>query len=177
MAKRNIIILLVGPKGAGKTYLASRMEDEIGISFLRVEPIWLELMKEMRPGSSDFDIEGLSRVIEGVRERLSARSSVVLESTGTAPWFSEMHNALDAMGELILIKVSAPNEMCLDRIRQRDASQHIPVSDDRIEQINMLAERVQLPWSVEIQNTSETEVVEFLEFIRARVSKCASDQF
>lgn len=167
MVKRKTVILLIGPKGAGKTHLASRMEEEIGIPFLRVEPIWLKLMDEMEPGSRDFDNEGLSRVLRSAREHLSAEGSVVLESTGTAPWFSDMLNALEKAGELVLVRVHAPIETCLDRIHRRDASQHIPVSDDRIKEINALATQVQLPWSVVVQNTSEAQADDFLEYIRS----------
>ena len=65
--RRARIFLLVGPKGAGKTTLAKRMESELGIAFVRVEAIWLALAAEKTLQGSAFDTEGLRRVV-GVRK-------------------------------------------------------------------------------------------------------------
>lgn len=47
---------------------------------------------------------------------------------------------------------------CVERIRTRDASIHIPVSDDQIQRINTLAERVTLAWAAEIDNRGPLDV-------------------
>ena len=77
---RKTIVLLVGPKAAGKTYLATRMEAELEASFLRVEQIWLELSRELSPGTARFDEVGQSRVLEAVRERLESHDCVALKA-------------------------------------------------------------------------------------------------
>ena len=162
------IILLVGPKGSGKTYLASRMEAELGIGFVRVEPIWLSLSAEISPGTAQFDEEGQSRVISAAHEALEHHSTIVLESTGTAPWFPRQKSDLDAIGSLIFVKVDAPLSLCLERIQHRDASNHIPVSDDRVNEINAIASRVVLPWTIIVPNTNSDHADEFIEMMRER---------
>jgi hypothetical protein len=37
------LYMLIGPKGSGKTYIGSRIEQLTGLKFLRVEPLWLGL--------------------------------------------------------------------------------------------------------------------------------------
>lgn len=165
MIKRQTIILLVGPKGAGKTYLASRMESEHGIAFIRVEPIWLALTKEISPGSASFDEEGQARVLSAVRTALEASPAVVLESTGTAPWFGCQLARLRSIGDVVLVKVEAPLPACMKRIHERDASLHIPVSDDRIDEINAIAAKVELPWTMTVQNLDAEHADEFLRSI------------
>lgn len=160
---RKKIILLVGPKGSGKTYLASRMEDELGVGFVRVEPIWLSLANELRPGSEVFDERGQDRVLGAVRTVLDDHAAVVLESTGTAPWFPQQLAGLEAIGDMILVKVEAPMALCMDRIHQRDASTHIQVSDDRIAEINKIATEIELPWTMTVQNTDAEQASKFLE--------------
>ena len=39
------LFILIEPKGAGKTYIGTRIEAQLGIKFLRVEPIWIEYLK------------------------------------------------------------------------------------------------------------------------------------
>lgn len=156
------IILLVGPKGSGKTYLASRMENELGVGFVRVEPIWLALAKEMRPGSIAFDNLGQFRVLDAVRTALTSHSAVCLESTGTAPWLPRQLKELEAICDLMLVKVEAPLSLCLERVRQRDASQHIPVSDERVAEINEIAAKVDLPWAMRVRNIDGAHAEEFL---------------
>lgn len=160
---RKTIVLLVGPKGVGKTYLATRMETELEASFLRVEQIWLELSHELSPGTARFDEVGQSRVLEAVRERLVSHDCVALESTGTAPWFSRQLAELGNLGHLLMVQVRAPLEMCISRIHSRDGSRHIAVSDERIEEINRLAVKIELPWSATVDNVSEEEADGFIE--------------
>ena len=45
MAAFRSVLILVGPKGSGKTYIGSLVERELGVRFLRVEPIFLENMR------------------------------------------------------------------------------------------------------------------------------------
>ena len=161
------IILLMGPKGAGKTYLAARMEAELGIPFLRVEPIWLALSAEMAPGSLEFDNEGQRRVLANAQTLLSANSQLVLESTGTAPWFANFLAGLKEMATVTLVRVRVPLAMCLERIHARDATQHIAVSDDRIGEINEIACRLDLPWSATVDNVSVDEANAFIASVRA----------
>ncbi len=169
MSKTKTIILLVGPKGSGKTYLASRMESELGIGFVRVEPIWLELSREVAPGSEHFDNEGQARVIAQVKKALADHPAVVLESTGAAPWFSRQMSDLEALGDLVLIKVEVPLNLCSNRIHQRDASQHIAVSDDRIAEINAVAKQVELPWTVVVQNVDQKQADEFINTLHITI--------
>ena len=165
----NKIILLVGPKGAGKTYLGSRMERELGIGFLSVEPIWLDLAKDIVPGSDDYDDEGQARVLAAVQSKLSRHGIVALESTGVAPWFPRQLSALSALGELVLVKVDVPLSLCSERFHQRDALEHIPLSGSRLDEINARASKIDLQWTMKIRNESEAQVAEFLNHLQTLV--------
>lgn len=39
--KQNILLLLVGLKGAGKTFAGTLLEKHLNVKFLRIEPIFL----------------------------------------------------------------------------------------------------------------------------------------
>lgn len=120
------ILLLVGPKGAGKTYLGARLEREAGIPFVRVEPIWLEIAKTQRLGGASYDAAGQERVLSAVEISLRGSHRVALESTGTAPWFLSFLESLGSLGRVFAIRVRAPPAVCLSRVRGRQGQDHVP---------------------------------------------------
>jgi predicted kinase len=167
MVSEKTIVLLVGPKGAGKTHLGTRLEREAGIPFVRVEPIWLTLAGTERHDAATFDAAGQQRVLAAVASKLQGFPRVVLESTGTAPWFESFLAKLGSLGRVVIIRVRAPAALCLSRVRSRDGQDHIPVSDERILEINAIAESVQLAWAVEIDNTTKDDADDFIALVRA----------
>lgn len=154
MANRRIFVL-VGPKGAGKTFLGAAIHREFGVPFVRVEDIWLELKKENALQGKAFDDEGQRRTISALHGPLNESGSVVIESTGAAPWLGEFLDRLKALGDVHLIRVRVPLDVCLRRVQRRDASLHIPVSDDRVREINAIADKISLPWALEIDNSDD----------------------
>ena len=69
------VILLIGPKGAGKSHIGSVLGRETGIRFLRVEPIWL--MHQGEAYSAVVDV--ITREVEAL---FAQADVVVLESLG-----------------------------------------------------------------------------------------------
>lgn len=160
------ILLLIGPKGAGKTYLGSRLEREVAIPFVRVEPIWLDLAGTQRLSGASYDAVGQERVLAAVESGLRSSPCVALESTGTAPWFPSFFEKLPSLGRVVAIRVRAPTDVCLARVRGRQYSEHIAISDDRVREINVIAERVQFDWSFVIDNNSQSDADSFVDLIR-----------
>ena len=153
--EQTIVILLVGPKGAGKTTIGALAAGELGVAFLRVELIYLSML-EANPHRSGAELEPLGfGAILGAVEDLTRTSRVIcLESTGTAGYFPEFLRQLRARYRVYLVRVSAPADVCRARVRARDRADHIPVSDERLEEINRIAAAVRLPWDLEIDNSA-----------------------
>jgi shikimate kinase len=153
--RKNRLLLLVGPKGAGKTFIGGVLEKRLGVRFLRVEPIFLEnLQREPKLEGIDLDRRGFRTVLERLDELAASHPVLCIESTGTADWFPEYLAALRQRFHVLLIRVWTPLDICLQRIQARDASVHIPVSDDRVKEINERASKVDLPWDLEIDNSA-----------------------
>ncbi len=85
---------------------------------------------------------------------LAAAPCVVIESTGASPAFPRFLATLRQEHEVLLVAVRAPLDTCLLRVRTRDQSEHIAVSDDRVAEINERAVGVQLAWDLEIDNSA-----------------------
>lgn len=149
------LLLLVGLKGAGKTFLGGVLEKYLGIKFLRIEPLFLELMRG-EPDLAGIPLEqkGFQRVIDQLNELSEDYNHLCIESTGAACTFPELLAALRQGYRVLLIRVKAPLNVCTERVMSRDTAAHIPVSDDRLQAINAVASQVSLPWNLEIDNTT-----------------------
>lgn len=158
------LLLLVGLKGAGKTFIGGVLESYLRVKFLRIEPLFLDLMRS-QPSLEGVDLErrGFQIVLNHLDELARNDPVLCIESTGVALTFSEFLATLQRHFRVILVHVKAPPETCIQRVMNRDSSAHIPVSDHRLREINDRAAQVRLPWDLEIDNSTfqtETAIVE-----------------
>ncbi|MCD8490094.1 MAG: hypothetical protein LRZ84_26010 [Desertifilum sp.] len=148
------LLLLVGLKGSGKTWIGSVLEKHLAIQFLKIEPLFLELLCK-KPVSTGIDLEkkGFQIVLDRLNELAQNHKILCIESTGTAHTFPELLKTLQQSYHLIIVRIKAPLETCKERVLARDSSVHIPVSDTRLAEINQRALQVDLPWDLEIDNS------------------------
>ena len=133
------IIILIGPKGSGKSFIGTIFERNFQIKFLRVED-WAKVVKKDRIFNDEEYLKEVFRVIEnGVRESLKQQNSIIFESTGLTIYFDTMLKNLKKDYSVTTIKINADKDLCLKRIQTRDQSIHINISD---EQVNMINEKV-----------------------------------
>lgn len=152
--KQCTLLMLVGLKGVGKTFIGSVLEKYLDVKFLRIEPIFLEVMR------LDPELQGIALEKRGFQivltelDRLAEQYPILcIESTGCAHTFSELLTALRQGFRVLLVRVQAPLNTCIERVMTRDTSAHIPVSDRRLTEINERALLVDLPWDLAIDNS------------------------
>lgn len=166
MAASRSVLVLVGPKGSGKTYVGTLINKELGVPFLRVEPIFLESIRSSQLTGTALDEESYSKVLAEVDCVLNRESRVIIESTGASEAFPAFLNALRSSYQVTLVSIRAPLERCLERVQSRDQPLHIPVSDDSVAEINARAAMVHLPWDLEIDNGGPASTEAILDQIR-----------
>ena len=81
-----------------------------------------------------------------------SHTKVMIESLGIGEGFHAFQGSLAKKYSLKLIRVYASSEACFARVKNRDNDEHIPVSDERVEELNQLASAVTLDWDLEIYN-------------------------
>lgn len=153
---KNILYILIGPKGSGKTYIGRQIEHLTGIKFLHVESLWLQL--------ADGE-DGWDRVEREIDNIFIQYDKVVIESLGAGEGFNRMYASLKAKYEVKLIKVETDLDECLQRVKNRDSVDHIPVSDEKVREYNRIAAGVNHPWNAIIDNNGPATDEEILKAI------------
>jgi len=90
----------------------------------------------------------------------------MIESLGAGDGFRAFYTALAKKYPIRLIRIKADLETCLARVRKRDNTQHIPVSDEKVMEYNRIASQVTYDWDLEIDNSDQAEDRVVLDAIR-----------
>ena len=128
----NKIVLLIGKKGSGKSFVGHLLEREFNIKFIRVED-WAKQVKRDRNYNDQSYLNEVFNVIEnGIREVTKNHKVICFESLGLTNQFDRMIENLNKDYELVSIKLLCDNDKCLERVKSRDQSIHINISDENI---------------------------------------------
>lgn len=154
--KSKQIILLIGPKGSGKTFIGSLMEEYFGILFIRVEKWLLDIRKDRDLENKSYLNEVFTIIETGIREALIREDRIVFESTGLTDNFEEMLDSLKSDFQVVMIGIKASPELCIKRVHTRDQSTHINISDPEVHYINELVFKKNRVTDFEIDNNQKT---------------------
>jgi len=158
MTDQKSLFMLVGPKGSGKTHIGTLVNQHTDIVFLRVEPIWLGL----KPHE-----DGWKKVKVAIDAMFQKHDKVMIESLGIGEGFSKFHLSLAEKYSIKMIRVYADLETCFTRVKTRNNAEHIPVSDDKVEEFNKLASVVTYAWALEIDNNDQTPDTDIINAIQS----------
>jgi shikimate kinase len=153
-----MLIVLVGPKGSGKSHIGRLLASRLGVCFFHVEPHWMSYHAECANAGRPVSIkEGIRRVHPLLIEELRDCAHVCAETTGASP---EILDDLLTIGErfgLLLVRVKAPLQLCLERIAGRDQSAQIPMQEEDIREVYKRSRAVDLPFDIVLENIDLTE--------------------
>ncbi|CAG1016642.1 hypothetical protein ANAEL_05735 [Anaerolineales bacterium] len=153
---QKILYMLIGPKGSGKTHIGTLVNKSTDIKFLRVEPVWLTV----KPGEDSW-----KKVEDAVDAEFQTHNKVMVESLGAGEDFKRYYASLKEKYTIKMIRVYADSNVCLERVRNRNSVDHIPVSDDKVVEYNRIAAAVSYNWNAEINNNKFASDEEILKVI------------
>jgi shikimate kinase len=145
---KQILYMLIGPKGAGKSHIGTLVNNHTDIHFLRVEPIWL---------SFESGEDGWRKVETAIDALFQKQDKVMIESLGAGEGFRAFYASLAKKYSIRLIRIKADLATCLRRVQNRNKTDHMPVSDDQVMEYNRIAAGVTYDWDLEIDNHGPAE--------------------
>lgn len=161
------VYVLIGLKGSGKTYTGKLLSERLAIPFLRVEDIFLKLRSNNLLEDQNYITRGYENVEKEIRSLLNGFDELTIESTGIAIQFREMISNLKKDYDVKLIKIDTDPELCIKRVKSRNRSGHIPVSDEMLIEINKLSESISYDYDLIFKNNNTTDDELIFEFIKA----------
>ena len=120
-----------------------------------VEKLGLENINKSKLTGEELIKEGFDQEKAAIDEILKIHNAVSFESTGVHPYLHNILSNLKAKYNVKLIKIYTPLEKCYERIKSRDQSQQLPVSECLLKQINEAAVNASFNWDLEIDNSTK----------------------
>src|SRR5512134_1557953 len=103
-----MLILLIGPKGSGKSHIGRLLESAFNIHFFHVEPLWMKYYAECREAGREPSIgEGVRRIHPAISAALGSYRHVCVETTGASREILDDLLSLGGTSNTLLVKVSA----------------------------------------------------------------------
>jgi len=153
-----MLVLLIGPKGSGKSHIGRLLEARLGVCFFHVEPLWMAYYEECtRDARQPMIAEGITRVHPAIAAALERHQHVCVETTGASPEILDGLLHLGKQAGLLLARVKAPLSLCMERIMSRDQTCQIPMEPDKIRRVYELGESLDLPFAIELENIALTD--------------------
>ncbi len=158
-----MLILLIGPKGGGKTHVGRLLERRYGVHFFHAERHWMVYHARCKDlGVTPNIAEGIQSVHPLLEDALRSYPRVSVETTGASREILDDLSTLRCPVPILRVRLVTPLQVCLQRVASRDASAQIPADRAMIERVHRLNEELDLPWDLVLENTdlSEQEIVE-----------------
>lgn len=150
---RKHVYILVGPKGSGKSYIGCVLEKHYGITFLPVERLLLDHVRQNRLPASPLNKDGFDIEEEAIHRILERESAVISEATGSSSHLQGFLENLGGLYDLKLIRIHCPLDICFSRVKGRKTKDHFRVTDEQLRRINKESASIEFDWDLEIDNS------------------------
>jgi len=165
------IIILIGPKGSGKTTIGRAIAKEMDIRFFDVEKHLIEYMSNHLINGNDlpnhgFDIEEIE-----IRSILKSEVVIIIEATGSSEFFMRYYNMYSEEFKVIPIKVTCNYKTCLERINKRGFTDNFEVPIDKIKSIYDHSTALNLDWFHVIETANDFSIIEIV----GKLKKCIGE--
>ena len=95
-----------------------------------------------------------------ILQLLSTHTTEIIESLGLGTPGKSMDKFLEhykeLFGKVFLIRIQCPLEICLDRCKNRNKTDQVPLDLERIKSYNEQSAKVNLQWDLELNNYDST---------------------
>lgn len=164
--KKPEIIVLIGPKGAGKSYIGRLIERIYGYFFLHTELIFLEVKKRNLP-FENYVATGYQLVQEAVEALVQQKHCVVFETIGVADACLALLAYLKKKYTVVFIQVHVSSHVALERVFSRDQTHQIQLERAIVAHMNEQSLQMKLDYDLILENerATDAQLIQQLETI------------
>lgn len=175
-ARRSRLLVLVGPKGCGKSTIGRMIEARFDAHFLDVERIALRVLRCMG-GIIDetYARRAFEEIARTIRTIERDYPTILMETTGASEETAWFLDKLRSRYDVRLIRIRSGAETCTRRIKSRNQTRQIAVSEDLIREMHARSEALQLPWDADLDNDRGLTEDEIAALVRPHMRRVPKD--
>jgi len=161
-----VFVVLVGPKGSGKSHIGRVLEQKLGVHFFHFEPLWIAYYSQCKAAGHEPTVPGgISVVHPKIKEAIRTHEHVCIETTGASPEILADLLSLASARDTLVARINVPLELCLERINSRDQTHQIPMDVETVKRVYRLSTAANVHSALILDNTalSEAEIVALFE--------------
>lgn len=161
-----MLILLIGPKGSGKSYIGRVLEKHLSVHFFLVEPHWMDYYAECNAAGLQPSIAGgIARVHPLIQQAMQTHQHVCVETTGASKEILDDLLSLTRSEDTLIVRIFVPLRVCLERIAQRDQTDQIQMDIKPIREVYALSQALKIDAGLTIKNINlnEEEIIVLFE--------------
>ncbi|WP_035608518.1 hypothetical protein [Haloferula sp. BvORR071] len=148
-----MFILLVGPRGSGKSHIGLVLERHLGVRFLQVEPLWMAYLSECREtGRLPVIPEGIAKVHPEIRLALLEHGRLSVETTAASQEILEGLMKLRPREKTIVARITAPEELCQQRAEAKEPNPQFQMDAETIHNVNAMSKAAWVHADLELHN-------------------------
>jgi shikimate kinase len=165
------VIILIGPKGVGKTSIGTSIERMHKIPFIKVETLLLNFINNTPDAKLPLPRDGFDIEEFAIHQQLRITDTVIFEATGSSKHFPSVITNLKALYDVLLIRIRCPLDVCLQRVINRTTDNHFVMTEHRIMEINLLANSIEYDWNIDIENDGILSIDEIASRLFYQITK------
>jgi shikimate kinase len=164
---RKQLLVLVGPKGSGKTTLGRMLEQRLSARFVHVERVAQRVLAECGGVADERYARRAQRaVLDELAVQAADSELLVIESSGASGETRSFFATLRERYELLFVRVHAQRATCDARLAEREQASQVHVPPELIARMYELSNHVSLPWDLELDNDTGLDARSVAEAVR-----------
>ncbi len=132
---KNFVIVLDGPKGAGKTTLANLLKEKLE----NMEILSLDVIRRSLPGAkatTEFNRIAFAMLLEKLPKLLEEKRNVIIDMGLSEERFAALKQlAMEYGASIRAYSLIAPRELLLERVTARDKREGKTTNEERFQEI------------------------------------------
>ena len=150
-----MLIVLVGPKGSGKSHIGRTLQAKMGVHFFHVEPHWVDYNARCADAGREPSIaEGIAQIHPLIARVLDQHQDVCIETTGASSEILDALLALRPRADVLVARIAAPVDLCLERVATRDPTDMLAMEPEMVRMVHELSEALELDADIVLRNES-----------------------